>query len=149
MQDKLRDDLKQSLKAGDKDRAGVLRLVLAAIKNAEISNRGPIGDAATQAVIAKEAKQRRESIEVFRKGDRQDLVSKEEAELTILLEYLPEQMSREEIIIAAKQAIEEMGARGLAEKGKIMSRLMKELKGKAGGQDVSDVVTELLAGLPQ
>jgi uncharacterized protein YqeY len=74
-------------------------------------------------------------------------VAKEEAELNILLEYLPRQMSRDEIIAAARQAIEEVGARGPGDKGKVMQKLMPQLKGKAEGRDINEAVTELLGGL--
>ena len=142
----LKEDLKEALRAGDKSRVGIVRLVLAGIKNAEIDQGGPLDDAGVVAVLSKEAKRHRESIEAFKKGNRQDLVSKEEAELAVVLEYLPKQMSREEIIEAANRAIEAAGAKGPADKGKVMGRLMAEVKGKADGQQVNAIVSELLAG---
>jgi uncharacterized protein YqeY len=142
---KLKEDLKQAMRGGDKERVGVLRLVLAGVTNSEKERGTPADDAGVIAVLAREVKRHKESIEAFKKGDRQDLVTKEEGELSILLEYLPKQMSRDEIAEAARRAIEEMGASGPRDKGKVMGRLMAELKGKAEGQEVNAVVSELLA----
>ena len=146
MRDKLADDLKQAMKTRDKPRVETLRMLRAAIKNAEIAQQKPLEDPDVLAVIAKGAKQHRESIAEFQKGNRQDLADKEEAELSILLEYLPQQMSRDEIIAAARQVVEEVGARGPGDKGKVMQKLMPQLKGKAEGRDINEVVTELLGG---
>lgn len=144
--DRLREDLNQALRKGDKTRLSAIRLLISNINNAQISKGAPVDDGDVIAVINKQAKQHRESIDSFRKGDRTDLVKKEEAELAVLLEYLPQQMSREEIAVVARKVIEEVGARGPGEKGKVMSKLMPQLKGKAQGADINAVVTELLAG---
>lgn len=146
LQERLTADLKQALKTGDTTRRSVIRLIRAGIKNAEIAKNAPLDDAGVMEVLAKQVKQHRESIAEFAKGHRQDLVAKEEAELAIVLEYLPKQMSREEIVAAARQVMEQVGARGPGDKGKVMSRLMPQLKGRADGREVSDVVSELLAG---
>ena len=145
MLQRLRDDLKQALRKGEKARVLVLRLVLADINNAEIAKGASLDDDDVLGVIAKQAKQHRESIDAFSKGNRSDLVAKEEEELAILLKYLPKPMSPEEIIAAARQVIEEVGARGPGDKGKVMSRLMAQLKGKAEGREVSAIVSELLS----
>lgn len=144
---KLKEDLKQALRDGDKARVTAIRLVIADINNAEIAKGGPLDDSGILSVIAKRTKQYRESIDAFSKGNRHDLVVKEESELTVLIQYLPEQMSREEIVNAARQVIKEVGARGPADKGKVMSKLMAQLKGRAEGREVNDVVSELLASL--
>ena len=146
LQEKLMADLKEVMKAGDKTRLEVIRMVRARIKNAEIAKQKSLDDSDVLDVIAREVKQRRESIAEFKKADRQDLVSKEEAELAILLEYLPQQISRDEIVAAAHRVIEEVGARGPGDKGKVMQRLIPELKGKAEGREINEVVTELLSG---
>jgi uncharacterized protein YqeY len=117
---------------------------MAAIKNAEIAQQVTLDDAGILGVIAKEARQRRESIEAFKQGNRQDLVTQEEAELAILNQYLPQQISREEIIAEARRVIEEVGARGPGDKRKVMPKLIAQLKGKADGRDINAVVTELL-----
>ena len=141
---KLGGDLKQAIRSGDKVRRSVIRLVMAAAKNAEIARQAPLDDTALLGIIAKEIRQRKESIEAFRLGKRDDLVAQEEAELAILQGYLPEQMTREEIIAEARQVIEEVGAEGLGDKGKVMPKLITQLKGRADGREINAVVTELL-----
>ncbi|MBC8273853.1 MAG: GatB/YqeY domain-containing protein [Chloroflexi bacterium] len=142
---KIRTDLEQSLRKEDKRRCLVLRSVLASIRNAEIAQQKDLDDSGILGVIDKEAKMRHESIEAFEKGNRPDLVANEKAELAILLEYLPEQMSREEIVATARKVISELGATSLKDKGKVMSQLMPQLRGRAQGQEVSDVASELLS----
>lgn len=142
---KIRGDLNEAIRQKDKVRCSVLRLALASIKNAEIAQQQTLDEADILGVIEKEAKQRRESIEAFERGNRQDLVAQEKAELDILLEYLPEQMSHEEIVDAARKVVSETGATGPKDKGKVMSQLMPQLKGKAQGQEVNAVVSELLS----
>jgi len=144
LKQKLTDDLKQAMRAGDKVRRSVIRLAMAAIKNAEIARHAALDDTDILGIIAKEARQRQESIEAFRQGNRQDLVAQEEAELAVLKEYLPRQMTREEIIAAARQVIEEVGAQGPGDKGKVMPKLIAQLKGKADGREINAIVTELL-----
>jgi len=145
LKQKLSDDLKQAIRDGDKVRRSVIRLVIAAVKNAEIARQTALDDDMDiLGIIAKEARQRRESIEAFKQGNRQDLVTQEEAELAILNEYLPQQMTREEIIVAARRVIEEVGAQGPRDKGKVMPKLIAQLKGKADGREINAVVTELL-----
>ena len=145
LRQKLSDDLKQAMRSGDEVKRSVIRLVMAAIRNAEIAQRTVLDeDKDILGIIAKEVRQRRESIEAFKQGDRQDLVAEEEAELAILNEYLPQQMSREEIITAARQIIKEVGAQGPRDKGKVMPQLIAQLKGRADGREINAVVTELL-----
>ena len=146
LKDKLTEDLKQAMRQGDEQRRSTLRLVMAAIKNAEIEKRRELEEGELLAIIAKEAKQRHESIAQFERGGRQDLADREEAELQILLAYLPEQLSREEIEAQARQIIAEVGAASPAQMGQVMRRLMPLMQGKADGKLVSQVVKELLAG---
>lgn len=146
LKDKLTEDLKQAMRQGDEQRRSTLRLVMAAIKNAEIEKRRELEEGELLAIIAKEAKQRHESIAQFERGGRQDLADREEAELQILLAYLPEQLSREDIEAQARQIIEEVGATSPAQMGQVMRRLMPLMQGKADGKLVSQVVKELLAG---
>ena len=148
LKDKISDDLKQALRESDDVRKRTLRLLLAAVHNAEIEKGGPLDDSGTLAVIAKQAKQRRESAEEFRKGGRQDLVEREEAEAAVLQAYLPSAMSREEIAAAARKVIAEVGAQGPRDVGKVMPVLVKQLAGRAEGSEISAVVRELLAELP-
>ncbi|MFC1860664.1 GatB/YqeY domain-containing protein [Chloroflexota bacterium] len=141
---KLNDDLKQALRDRDKIRISVLRLVLSAVHNTEIAKRVELEDGDILGVIAKEVKQRHESIEAFKQGNRQDLVAQEEAELAILNEYLPEQLTWDEIVAESRKIIEEVGAEGPRDKGKVMSKLVALLKGKADGKMINEVVTKLL-----
>jgi len=141
---KLNDDLKQAMKSGDKTRRSAIRLLIAAINNAEIARQTALEDADILGVIAKDVRQRHESIEAFKEGNRQDLVAREEAELAVIQEYLPQQMSRDEIVEAARQIIAEVGASGPGDKGKVMPKLIAQLKGKADGREINAVVSELL-----
>lgn len=144
LKQKLTDDLKQALKGKDKVRRSVIRLVIAAIKNTEIARQGALNDSDILGIIAKEVRQHHESIEAFKQGKRQDLVTKEEAELAILQEYLPRQMTRDEIVTEAQRIIEEVEAQGIRDKGKVMPKLVAQLKGRADGREINSVVTELL-----
>ena len=144
LKQKLTDDLKQAMRDGDTVKRSVIRLTMAAIKNAEIARQTTLEDTDILGVIAKEVRQRKESIEAFKQGDRPDLAAQEEAELAILQEYLPQQMTREEVIAEARRVIEEVGAQGLSDKGKVMPKLIAQLKGRADGREINAVVTELL-----
>lgn len=144
LKQKLTDDLKQAVKSGDKVKRSAIRLLLAAINNAEIAKQSALEDADILGIIAKEVRQRHESIEAFKQGNRPDLVVQEGAELTVLQEYLPQQMTREEIVEAARRIIEEVGAQGPGDKGKVMPKLIAQLKGRADGREINAIVTELL-----
>jgi len=146
LQEKLAADQVKAQKSGDKVRLSTIRMARAALKNAEIAKGGPLDESNIIEVLAREAKQHRESIAEFTKGGRQDLVGKEEAELAVLLEYLPKQMGRDEILALAKDVIQKTGARGPSDKGKVMGQLMPQLKGRADGKEVNEVVSELLSG---
>jgi uncharacterized protein YqeY len=145
LQQKLTDDLKQAMKAGDTVKRSVIRLVMAAIKNAEIAKQKALEDADILGIIAKEIRQRKESIEAFKEGNRPELAANEEAEMAILEAYMPAQMSRDEIIAEARQVIKEVGAESIRDKGKVMPQLIAKLKGKADGREINEVVTELLS----
>ena len=142
---RIRDDLRTAMKAKDVLRRDTLRLVQAAIKNAEIEKRAELDEPAIAVVLQKQVKQRQESIVQFKQGGRQDLVDKEQAELAILETYLPEQLSRDDILAKVKALIAEIGAEGPQQKGKVMGPLMAELRGKADGRLVNEVVDELLS----
>ena len=155
LKEKLSEDLKAAMRAGDAVRRDTLRGVLTAVSNAEVARvnvkdesatRQALGDEDVLDVIQKQAKQRRESIEEFRKGGRQDLVDKEQAELALLEAYLPAQASRDEIAAEVRKVIEETGASGPADKGKVMPQAIARLKGRADGRAINEVVTELLSG---
>lgn len=145
LKQKLNDDLRQALREGNKPKVSAIRLLLSAIKNAEIARIAALEEADIFGVIAKEVRQRQESIEAFKKGNRADLVSQEEAEMAVLQSYLPKQMGRDEIIAEARKIIAEVGAAGPGDKGKVMPKLIAALKGKADGREINAVVTELLS----
>jgi uncharacterized protein YqeY len=145
LKEQLSADLKEALKAKDERRKGVLRFLMAAVHNVEIEAGEEIDDGGVLAVIAKQVKQRRDSIEEFRKGGRDDLVAKEEAEAALLMDYLPQQMSRDDITAEARKVIAETGAQGPGDKGKVMPVLINKLRGRAEGREINEVVTELLA----
>jgi uncharacterized protein YqeY len=140
-------DLTDAMRQSDDVRKSTLRMLITAINVAEVagSERRQLSDEQVMQVLAKQVKQRRESIDEFQKGGRQDLVDKEAAELKVLEAYLPPQMSREEIEAEARKAIAEVGAKGPSDKGKVMQTLMPRLSGRAEGREINAVVTELLA----
>lgn len=146
LKERLNGDLKDALRRGEEQRKAALRMALAALHNAEIEAGGELDESAVLGVLAKEAKQRRESIEEFRKGRRDDLVAREEAQLAVIEQYLPQQMTRDEIAEAARAVMAQVGARGPSDKGKVMPVLVNQLRGRADGREINAVVTELLAG---
>lgn len=145
LKDQLNDDLKQAMKSSDKIRTQTLRTLKSAIRYAEIEAQTEFDDQAALGVVAKQAKQRRDSIAEFQKGGRDDLVQQEQAELTILESYLPEQMSAEEIKAKAETIIAELGVTDVKGMGQVMKQLMAELKGQADGKVVNQVVRQLLS----
>ena len=145
LKQQISDDVRQAMKSGDTVRRSILRLLLSAISNAEIAKRSSLKEGDILGIIAKEAKQHQESIAAFKQGNRADLVAKEEAELVILQEYLPQPLTRAEIEETARRIIREVGAEGPHDKGKVMSQIIAELKGKADGREINEVVTGLLA----
>ena len=149
LKEQLQQDLKEALRAGDKTRKRVIRLALAEITNAEIkqgmeSGETQLNDNDILAVLQKQAKQREEAIEELERVDRPDLLAGEREELALLEEYLPEQLSRDKIVEEARQVIEEVNAAGMKDMGPVMGRLMSELRGRADGHVVNEVVRELL-----
>jgi len=153
LKDQISDDLKDAMRANELVRRETLRSVLAAIRNAEIARvnvkdesatRQELGDNDVLDVLQKQAKQRRESIEEYKKAARQDLVDRESAELEIISAYLPAQMGRDEIVAEVRKAMEETGAAGPGDKSKLMPVVMGRLKGRADGRAINEVVTELL-----
>ena len=145
LKEQLQSDLLNAMRARDETRKSSLRMLTAAIKNAEIEARAPLADAAVLSVIKKQGKQSRERIIEFEKGGRHDLVDKERAEMTILETYLPLQAGRDEIEAAARRIIAETGATSVRDIGKVMPVLVKEFAGTADGRAINDVVRSLLA----
>lgn len=144
LREQLRQDLKDAMRARETLRRDTIRLLEAAIKNAEIEARGPIAEADLHGLIQKQLRQRQESITQFEAGARQDLADKERAEIAVLQAYLPAQLDRDAIAAAARTVIDRTAAAGPGDKGKVMGPLMAELRGRADGRLVNEVVTELL-----
>lgn len=154
LKDQLNADLRDALRSNDEMRKATLRLLLTAVRNAEIpaegsaeTGRRELDDAGVLEIIRRQVKQRRDSVEAYTKANRPDLAAKEEAEVAILSAYLPQQLGRDEIAAVARSVIERVGASGPADKGKVMPAVMAELKGRAEGREINAVVTELLAGV--
>ncbi len=148
LQEQISTDLKNAMKSGDRLRLETLRSLRAALLEKQIERRGGGATMSPEdevAVLLSAAKRRKESIEQFGRGGRQDLVDQESSELAIIQEYLPRQMSRDEVRKTLEAIIVETGARSAADFGKVMPAAMKELKGKADGKVVQELVKELLA----
>ena len=144
LKEQLFEDLKQAMRSNDAVRKATIRMVRVAILNAEIAKGGAIEDAKVLALIQKEIKQRQEAIELFAKGNRQDLVDEETAQIKVLAPYLPHQMTAEEIEVVARQVIAELGASGPTQMGVVMRTLISQLTGKADGKLINQVVKNLL-----
>ena len=144
LKEQLHLDMVDAMRAGDNEKRDTLRLLLAAVKQAEVDGQKTLDDNGVQAVLSKQAKQRRESIADYEKAGRNDIAELEKAELSIIESYLPTMMSREEIVELAKQTVSRVGASGPQDTGRVMGSLMPQVKGKADGRLVNEVVRELL-----
>jgi uncharacterized protein YqeY len=168
LKDQLMQDLKEAMKAQDETRKATIRLLRAAITAAEIEKRAAfieaqqaegidvgslsvdkaqfaLTDQEVLGIIQKQAKQRRDSITEFQKGGRDDLVAAEQAELTVIEAYLPRQMTRDEVVIAARKAADDLGVSDMSGMGILMKHLMSEFKGRADERLVNQVVREILS----
>jgi len=141
----LLQDMKEAMRAKDKVRLSTIRMINSLIKNAEIEKRGELTDDEIIQLLMKYAKQRKEAIEMYEKGGRQDLVEKEKTELAVVESYLPKRMSEEEIRELVKKAIESTGASSPKDIGKVMQHVMPKVKGRADGSVVNKIVREMLA----
>ena len=143
--ERLDSDVKNALKEGNSLKVSVLRMALSVIKTLQIEkNIKSLDDDSVIQILQRHAKQHRESIEQFGKGGRQDLVDKESSELKILNEYLPQQMTEEELMVLVKMAITETGAVMKSDTGKVMKAVMEKAKGKADGKTINKLVGGLL-----
>jgi uncharacterized protein YqeY len=133
-------DIKGAMKSGAKDKVSALRMLSAALKNKQIEKRAPLTDGEVLDTVRSLIKQRKDSIEQFAKGGRQDLVDKEAAEVAILEVYLPQQMGREEIEKLVREVIGQTGAQGAKDMGKVMKALVPLLAGRADNKLVSELV---------
>jgi uncharacterized protein YqeY len=146
LKEQLVADLKVALQQKDAPRALVIRYLRNAIQYREKDVGKELDEAAVMEILSRQVRERRESITAFEAGQRHDLVEKEKAELAILEAYLPEQLSQEEILDLARQVVTEVGATTIRDKGKVMSKLMPQIRGKGDGNVANEVVTQLLSG---
>ncbi len=144
LKERFSSELKDSLKAGDRLKLSTIRLIMASLKNREIEKRGSLSEEEIIDLLVSLSKQRKESIEEFKKGGRQDLVDKETEELKIIEFYLPQQLTPEEIKKIIGETITETGASSPKDIGKVMKVLMPKVKGRADGKLVNEMVKELL-----
>ncbi|HEY1772871.1 MAG TPA: GatB/YqeY domain-containing protein [Gammaproteobacteria bacterium] len=146
LKDKITQDMKDSMKSGDKDRLGVIRLILSALKQKEVDERIVLDDAQILAIMDKMLKQRRESVAQFTQGNRKDLADKEEAEIKIIQAYMPAQLSEAELDKMVADAVAESGAASVKDMGKVMGLLKAKVAGKADMSAVSAKIKSKLGG---
>ena len=146
LQDRIESAMRDAMRARDERRTQTLRMAMSAAHNRQIELGRSLTDDDYLDVLGKQLKQRRESIEAFRAGDREAMAASEEAEAVILAEFLPEPMTEAELETVVRAAIAETGAASPADLGKVMGRVVPQTKGRADGKAVSDLVRRLLAG---
>jgi len=144
LQERLEDDIRSAMRSRNQERLDALRFIKSQIQLTEKNQQKDLDEPGVIDVIAKQAKERRESIQMFQEGNRTDLVAKETAALAVVEEYLPPQMTREDLVKIIEEAIQQVGATSARDKGKLMARLMPQVMGKADGAIVNALVTELL-----
>ncbi|MFB7812708.1 GatB/YqeY domain-containing protein [Paenibacillus chitinolyticus] len=144
LSERLNDDMKQAMKSQDKFTLSVIRMVKASIKNIEIDQRRTLDDNEVLDVLNREVKQRKDSLQEFKNAGRDDLADSLHAEIDILMKYLPQQLTEEEVSAIVKQTIQEVGASSKADMGKVMMALMPKVKGRADGKLVNQLVQQNL-----
>jgi hypothetical protein len=144
LNERLNEDMKQAMKDKDKFRLSVIRMLRSSIKNVEIDQRRPLEDSEVLDILQREVKQRKDSLQEFKKAGRDDLVESVQAEIAIINEYLPKQLTEEEIKAVVQQTIQEVGASSKADMGKVMGALMPKVKGRADGRLVNQIVQQFL-----
>ena len=147
MKSRLNEDMKQAMRDKDTLRRDVIRYLRSEIRNQEIREQKDLDDAGVIQVLSRQAQQRRDSIQTYRDADRQDLVEKEESELSVILAYLPQQMTADEIAGLVQQVVAEVGASGPGDMGKVMGAIMPRVRGKAEGREVNSIVQQTLRSL--
>jgi len=145
LSDRLNEDMKQAMKSQDKFKLSVIRMVRSAIKNIEIDQRKTLDDNEVLDVLNREIKQRKDSLQEFEKAGRDDLATTLQAEIAVLMDYMPQQLNEEEIKVIVQQTIQEVGASSKADMGKVMGALMPKVKGRADGKLVNQAVQQLLS----
>jgi len=143
--ERLTEDMKKALKASDKVRLSVIRMVRSSIRNAEIDQHKTLSDEEVIDILNRELKQRRDSLEAFESAGRSDLVDVTKQEIAVLMDYFPQQMSVDELRHIIQSVIDRVGATGKADTGKVMSALIPQVRGKADGKHVNQIVQQLLS----
>ncbi|MBI2989524.1 MAG: GatB/YqeY domain-containing protein [Deltaproteobacteria bacterium] len=146
LKSEIQDTVKAAMKGGDRLTVSTLRLLLSALHNEEIKERRELGGEEVVKLISSLCKQRQEAIEYFRKGGRTDLLEKEEEELEILRRFLPQALSEEELRALIRCSIEEVGAKGVQDLGKVMKQIMPKVTGRTEGRRVNELAREILSG---
>lgn len=141
----IQDGIKAAMKSGDRVTLSTLRLLSSALHNEEIKHHRELSEDEILKTVASLSKQRQESIEFFRKGGRTDLLEKEEAELAVLRRFLPEAMNDDEVRAAIRNSIEEVGAKGIQDLGRVMKQVMPKVAGRTDGKRVSELAKEILS----
>ena len=144
LKDQIKEDMKSAMKAGEKDRLKVVRLIMAAVKQVEVDKRVELDDAGVLVVLNRMVKQRRDSVEQFEKGDREDLAKIERDEIAVLQDYLPEQLSADDLSAMVDEVIAATGAQGMKDMGKVMGQIKSKAAGRADMGAVSAAVKERL-----
>lgn len=147
LKSQLDDDLRNAMRSRDTLRRDVIRYIRSEIRNQEIRDQKDLDDQAVLQVLTRQAQQRRDSIEAFQDAGRNDLVEKEQAELGVIMDYMPEQMSRDEIVELVQQVVTEVGATGMGDMGSVMGRIMPQVRGRAEGREVNAIVQQTLRDL--
>ena len=147
MKSRLVDDLKQAMRDKDALRRDTIRYLRSEIRNQEIRDRKKLDDAGVIQVLSRQAQQRRDSIEIYRDAGRRDLVDKEEGELSVIVAYLPQQLTGDEITDLVRQVVVDVGATGPGDMGKVMGAIMPQVRGKAEGREVNAIVQQTLRSL--
>ncbi len=146
LKEQILDDFKTAMKAREKEKISTLKMLKAAILNKEIDKGEDLKEDEIKALLAKEARQRKDSIEQFEAGGRDEMAAKESRELELINSYLPEKMGSEELEALVDEVIEETAAGTMADMGKVMSEIMPKVRGRADGSDVQQLVQEKLGG---
>ena len=147
LRDRLEEDIQTSMRRREQGRVDALRFLKFAVQAVEKDRRETLDDQAMVEVVSKQVNDRRESVKAFRDGGRTELADKEAADLAVLVEYLPPQLSEDEIVALIRETVEAVGAAGPRDRGKVMGRLMPQVRGKADGAEVNRLVGEALDSL--
>lgn len=145
LQDRISEDLKDAMRQKDELKRSTLRMIRSAIQYEEINEKKALSEAGTIDILSRMARQHQESIAEYTRGGRQDLVEREEAELGIIRQYMPEQLSKQELTELARKVIEYVNAAGPGDMGKVMAQLMPQVRGRSNGSEVSQVVQQILS----